>query len=180
MNTPVKIKRPKVTVYIACSIDGYIAREDGSLDFLDQVGSSDDDYGYSELINNIDCLIMGRKTYETACTAPEWPYKSKRSIVLSNALENPQEHAEVFNGELEDLLAMLEADQIKHAWVDGGITIAQFLEQGYVDDLIISIVPTLIGSGIPLFPKRLIGSNCKLVSSESYASGLVQLRYKLL
>ena len=91
--------RPKISIYIAASIDGYIARKDGGLDWLDRVGGVDEDYGFQKLLNSIDALIIGRKTYEVATTVPD-PYPGKRVVVLSNSLNSVRKDMELFRGDL--------------------------------------------------------------------------------
>ncbi len=170
-------KRPKVSVYIATSIDGYIAREDGNLDWLHAMHLSGEDYGYQAFFNSIDALVLGRKTFETASSVADWPYPEKRVIVLSRTLTTIRSEAELFSGDLLDLVSKLYADGIQHVWVDGGVTISQFLQQTMVDQMILSIIPIVLGSGIPLFPKMIQELPCRFVSSQSYPSGLVQLTY---
>ncbi len=171
--------RPQISIYIAASIDGYIARQDGSLDWLNRVGGFDEDYGFQKLLDSIDAVILGRNTYEIAATVPDWPYKGKRIIVLSNSLKTVREEAELFCGDLTQLVSQLQLDGIKHVWIDGGVTISQFLDLQIVDFMTLSIIPVILGGGIPLF--KAIGKElpCRLISSQSYPSGLVQLNYEI-
>ncbi|MBA3237146.1 MAG: dihydrofolate reductase [Parachlamydiaceae bacterium] len=174
MNT---VNRPKITIYIATSIDGYIARQDGSLDWLDRVGGFDDDYGFQKLLDSIDAVILGRNTYEIAATVQDWPYKGKRIIVLSNTLKTVRSEAELFQGDLTQLVNNLHADGIKHVWIDGGVTVSQFLNLQMVDSMTLSVIPVILGSGMPLFSAIGKELSCSLSSSQSYPSGLVQLNY---
>lgn len=174
------ISRPKISVYIATSIDGYIARKDGNLDWLQYGHIGDEDYGFKKFINSVDVLILGRNTYQVVSTFDEWPYKEKRVIVLSNTLNEVRKEAELFSGQLTDLLSKLHSDKVAHAWVDGGITASKFLEAGRVDELTISIIAMVLGSGIPLFSVMNKEHKCRLVSSQSYPSGLVQLKYEVI
>lgn len=160
------------------SIDGYIARKDESLDWLDRVGGYDDDYGYSELMESIDGLIIGRKTYEVASTVPD-PYPGKRVVVLSKSLETVKNGMELFDGDLTALVSKLHREGIKHIWVDGGTTISQFLSLQLVDTMTLSIIPIILGSGIPLFSQVDKEISPRLLSSQSYPSGLVQLKYEI-
>jgi len=173
--------RPKISIYIAASIDGYIARENGDLDWLDRVGDQDEDYGFKKFLDSVDAVILGRKTYEVAATAygtEKWPYHGKKMIVLSKTLQTVIAEAQVYSDNLADLTTKLYSEGVRHIWVDGGKTISQFLSLGMVDEMIISIIPILLGSGIPLFNinKEV---DCRLISSQSYASGLVQLHYQM-
>lgn len=174
-----KHERPKISVYIAVSIDGYIARKDDSLDWLDRVGGFDEDYGFKKLVNNIDALIIGRKTYEVASTVPD-PYPGKRVIVLSNSLSSVKDRMEHYRGNLVELVTKLHKEGIKHIWVDGGTTISQFLSLQMVDTMTLSVVPVILGSGIPLFSMIEKEIPCRLISSQSYPSGLVQLNYEMI
>lgn len=172
------LNRPKISIYIATSIDGYIARADGGLDWLDQVGGYDEDYGFQHLLGSIDALIIGRKTYEIATTVPD-PYPGKRVIVLSNSLNSVTHGMELYRGDLTQLLTKLHEDGIKHIWIDGGVTVSQFLSSQMVDTMTLSIIPVILGSGIPLFNGIEKEIPCRVISSQSYPSGLVQLRYEI-
>ncbi len=160
--------RPKISVYIATSIDGYIARSDGSLDWLDRVGGFEDDYGFQELLDSIDAVILGRNTYEVAAAVPDWPYKGKRIVILSNTLKTVREEAEIFRGDVTQLIYKLHLEGIKHIWVDGGLTISQFLNLHMVDSMTLSLFTAIDKD-----------SSCRLVFSQSYPSGLVQLKYEI-
>lgn len=169
--------RPQISIYIAASIDGYIARKDGGLDWLDRVGGFDEDYGFQKLLSSIDALIIGRKTYEVAITVPD-PYPGKRVIVLSNTLNSVRNDMEVYRGDLAVLLTKLHADGVKHIWIDGGTTLSQFLSCHMVDKMTLSIIPVILGTGIPLFSMIDEEIPFRVVSSQAYPSGLVQLRYE--
>lgn len=173
-------KRPTISVYIAMSIDGYIARQDGSLDWLDQVGDPNEDYGFQNLLASIDGVILGRNTYEVAASVVDWPYKGKKIIVLSNSLQSVREEAELFCGDLTQLVAQLHDEGIKHVWVDGGVTISQFLDLQMVDFMTLSIIPIILGAGMPLFNVIDKEIPCCLISSQSYPSGLAQLKYEII
>lgn len=172
--------RPKFSVYIAMSIDGYIARKDGSIDWLEKGHEGDEDYGFKDFFNSVDALILGRNTYETVSAFDNWPYAGKRVVVLSDTLKEVRKEAELYSGPLSQLISTLHSKEIKHVWIDGGITVSKFLEKGLVDHLTISIIPVILGSGIPLFHNMNIEQVCRLISSQSYPSGLVQLRYEVI
>ena len=171
--------RPKISIYIAMSIDGYIARKDGGLDWLEYGHIGDEDYGFKKFINGIDALVLGRNTYEVVSSFEKWPYEGKRVIVLSNTLNEVRKEAELFSGQLSHLTSMLHSEDIKHVWVDGGITVSKFLEAGLVDDITISVISVVLGSGIPLFSIMDKEHKCRLLSTQSYPSGLVQLKYEI-
>lgn len=173
------MNRPRISVFIAASIDGYIARENGDLDWLENIPSEEgEDYGYKAFIATVDVILMGRKTYEKVAGFQEWPYTGKRLIVLSDTLEAVKEEAELYSGSIDALLSRLDREGVKHAYVDGGITISKFLEKGIVDHLTLTIIPILLGQGIPLFHSMDRESSLKLESAHSYPNGLVQLRYE--
>lgn len=174
-----KKERPKISVYISLSIDGYIAREDDRLDWLDRVGGFDEDYGFQKLFASIDALIIGRKTYEIATTVPD-PYPGKRVVVLSKSLHSVKAGMELYRGDLAELAEKLHREGIKHIWVDGGSTISQFLSLHLVDEMTLLVIPVVLGSGIPLFQAISKEVPCRLVSSQSYRSGLVQLHYEII
>jgi dihydrofolate reductase/predicted GNAT family N-acyltransferase len=174
-----KTEQLKISIYIAASIDGYIARKDNSLDWLDRVGGFDEDYGFKSLIDSIDTLIIGRKTYEIATTVPD-PYPGKKVVVLTNSLSSVKDSMELYRGDLSELVAKLKSSGSRHIWVDGGVTISQFLASELVDTITLSIIPVLLGDGLPLF--NIIGKEipCRLISSQAYQSGLVQQRYEII
>lgn len=174
-------QRSKISVYISASIDGFIARKDNSLDWLDCVEDGSEDYGFSHFLNSVDGVILGRKTYDVAATAhgtPKWPYSGKRLTVLSNSLNQVIPEAQLYSGDLVTLASKLHDEGIQHIWIDGGATISQFLRLNLVDEITLSVIPILLGEGIALFDikKEL---PCRLISATSYPSGLVQTHYTL-
>jgi dihydrofolate reductase len=166
-------------VYIAASLDGFIARPDGGLDWLDIVHSPGEDYGYKVFFDSVDALVMGRKTYDTVLGFEKWPYENKRVVVVSHAASRGAgKHGETFHsGPLEPLLDRLGADGVRRVYVDGGVLIRSFLAAGLIDDVTVSVIPILLGSGVPLFGG--VEQRMTLVSSRSFPSGLVQLCYKI-
>lgn len=174
----------KATVFIATSLDGFIARPDGSIDWLPTGADTKfEDYGYADLMKSVDALVMGRKTFETVRGfGGEWPYGSKTVIVLSSKkVEIPKELARTvtyMSGNINAIREHLAARDVKHIYVDGGVTIQRFLNAGAIDRLIITRIPVLIGEGIPLFGK-LENGDIKLahIGTKQYPSGLVQSEY---
>lgn len=173
-------KRPKISVYIAQSIDGYIAKRDGNLDWLHYGHEGEEDYGFKKFSGSVDALILGRNTYEAVCGFGEWPYGGKRVVVLSRTLKAVRNEAELYSGDLGKLVEKLQADGIKHVWVDGGVAVSRFLEAGLVDEVTISTIAMILGGGIPLFSAMNREHKCRLVSSKVYPSGLVQTKYEIL
>jgi len=165
------------SVYIATSLDGFIARADGRIDWLGIVERPGEDYGYGVFHQSIDTIVIGRRTYETALGFDAWPYAGKRCLVLTHTPAGPRHGEEFYSGSVEQLVARLAGSA--RIYVDGGNVIQQFLTAGLVTDMTLSIIPILLGEGARLFGK--VGGDIplRLVSSRAFESGLVQLRYEL-
>lgn len=170
----------KFFVYIATSLDGFIARENGDLDWLPQDGS--EDYGYQGFYESIDTLVIGRGTFEKVLTFDAWPYDGKRVVVMSSgtpAIPDPiKPKVELTRLQPRELAAHLETTGSKAVYVDGGKTIQSFLRAGLIDQLTLFTVPVLIGRGLPLFGDRDDDLQLALVASRSYASGMVERVYR--
>jgi dihydrofolate reductase len=167
----------KASVFVGTSLDGFIARADGSFDFLPDTVEP---HGFEEFFASVDALVFGRKTYETALSFPTWYYGKKPVFVLSTRPLAPAPRGAVvehLSGDPRDIVAQLEARGIRHAYVDGGLTIQRFLEAGLIDRLIITRVPVLIGTGIPLFGPLSRDIKLEHVATRQFASGLVQSEY---
>jgi dihydrofolate reductase len=170
----------KVFIFIATSLDGYIATEDGSLDWLSSVDTPGEDYGYGEANEAADTIIMGRKTYDKVMElADEFPHKNKKVYILSRK-ERPVENNIIFtNKNPGDLLRELKTQAGQNIYVDGGAQIIQeLMRQDLIDEYIISVLPIFLGSGIPLFGNTGSQKMLKLKYSNSFASGLVQMAYE--
>ncbi len=161
------------------SLDGYIAKEDGDLGFLAMVDNPPEDYGYAKFNETVDTVIIGRKTYEKVLSfGIDWPYKHS-CYVLSSSLSGHTEHVEFYNGHVKDLIAKIRQQEGKDIYCDGGAeVITQLLKEDLVDNLTISVIPTLLGTGIRLFPDGRPELRLQLVSSQAYPTGLVQLCYR--
>lgn len=176
----------KCSVFIATSLDGFIARNNGALDWLSgsdgEMGS--EDYGYNAFFASIDTLVVGRNTYALAATFKEWPYRGKRVVVLSSSYSSePRQLAEGVEGIAStpnDVLHQLSNLGSSHVYVDGGKTIQRFLQANLIDELTITRIPILIGEGIPLFAAS--GRDIKLrhVSTRAFESGFVQSKYAVI
>jgi dihydrofolate reductase len=168
------------SAFVGTSLDGYIARSDGALDFLPPGGG--EPHGYAEFMATVDALVIGRKTYETVLDFDEWPYGTKPVFVLSrNALGSAPAGAlvERLSGEPREIVLELESRDLRHIYVDGGITLQRFLRAGLIQRLIITRVPVLIGSGIPLFGDLPNDVRVRHVATRTFPSGLVQSEYHL-
>jgi dihydrofolate reductase len=170
----------KASVFIATSLDGFIARANGDLDWLPAGGG--EPHGYDEFIASVDALIIGRKTYETVLGFEAWPYGEKRVFVLSSRALAPAPAGAVveqMSGPPAEIVSRLTARGIEHAYVDGGITVQGFLQAGLIQRFIITRVPVLLGAGIPLFGVTGRDIPLKHVATRQYASGLVQSEYMI-
>lgn len=168
----------RTSVFVGTSVDGYIAREDGSLDFLPHDDS--ESHGYDEFLASVDALVIGRATYETVLGFGVWPYGDKRVYVLSSRpLPPPPSGATIhqLGGEPAEVVAALVRDGVQHAYVDGGITVQRFLRAGLIDRLILTHVPVLIGSGRPLFGTLPADVRLRAVATRQFSNGLVQTEY---
>jgi dihydrofolate reductase len=168
-----------VSVFVGASLDGFIARSNGDLDWLPEGGG--EPHGYNEFMASVDALLIGRNTFEKVLTFEEWPYGDKRVVVLSS---RPVDVAAVHGGVVEqmagppaEIVARLAASGAHHLYVDGGITIQRFLQAGLVHRLIITRVPVLIGDGIPLFGALPRDIRVRHVATQHYPSGLVKSEY---
>lgn len=172
----------KVSVYIATSLDGLIARRNGDIDWLSG-GEGGEDYGYAEFISTIDHIVMGRNTFEKVLTFGAWPYEKKVIVLTSRDLAIPNELAEkveACNLPPADLLHDLETRKARHIYLDGGATIQRFLREGLVDEMTITTIPVLIGEGLPLFGPLGQDVKLELLASRSFPNGFVQNRYRVL
>ncbi|RJF96628.1 dihydrofolate reductase [Noviherbaspirillum cavernae] len=175
----------QVSVYIATSLDGFIARPDGSIDWLINAGNPGDseDYGYADFMATVDCLAMGRNTFEKALSFPEWPYEGRRVVVLSRSLSEVPESAkgkvELFSGTVGELTRTLKAQEVRRLYIDGGKVIQSFLQAGLVTDMTLTRIPVLIGDGLPLFGTLHEDVYAEHVETTSFKSGFTQSVYKL-
>ena len=168
----------RASVFIGTSLDGFIARANGELDFLPPGGG--EPHGYKEFMATVDALVIGRKTFETVLTFDVWPYNGKAVFVLSTrplAAAPPGAVVERMSGAPTEIVQQLAARGVEHIYVDGGMTIQRFLQAGLIQRLIITRVPVLIGAGIPLFGAVPHDIALTPVWTRQYASGLVQTEY---
>ena len=169
----------EASVFIGTSLDGFIARPNGDLDFLPPGGG--EDHGYTEFMASVDTLVIGRKTYEAVLAFDEWPYGTKPVVVLSSRPIShppvPEAVVERMEGSPAGIVARLAERGAKHLYVDGGVTIQRFLAAGCIQRLIITRVPVLIGTGIPLFGTLPHDVMVRHVATRQFRSGLVQSEY---
>jgi dihydrofolate reductase len=168
----------KATVFVGTSVDGFIARPDGALDFLPPDGG--EPHGYEEFMATVDALVIGRKTYETVLGFDTWAYGDKPVFVLSTKALAPAPAGAVvehLSGTPQQIIATLAARGIGHIYVDGGLTIQDFLRAGLIQRLVVTRVPVLIGEGIPLFGSLTRDIRLRHLETRQYASGLVRSEY---
>jgi dihydrofolate reductase len=177
----------KCSVFIAISLDGFIARPNGEIDWLDDPSNSanpGEDYGYKAFMASVDVLIMGRKTYEQVLGFKEWPYGGKRMVVLSSGSpkmpENGPSNIEVMRGSPTEVLEQLSQSGVRHCYVDGGQTIQGFLNAGLIHEMTITQIPILIGDGLPLFGRLDRDMRFQHLETKAYPSGFVQSKYRAL
>jgi dihydrofolate reductase len=170
-------------IYIATSIDGYIAREDGNMDWLMKLPNPEkSDYGFSIFLNRLDAMIMGRKTFETILGFSKWPYVRQIPLfVLTNSLDRlplglPVK-AEIVNGALAGILNSLNGRGLNTIYIDGGVTIQGFLKEDLIDEMTITRIPVLLGTGIPLFDKNALELEFDHVETKIFNNMLVRSKY---
>ena len=176
--------KPKTSVFICTSLDGFIARRDGTLDWLDKANAlapKGEDCGFRTFMDSVDVLIMGRKTFEQVLTFGEWVYGATRVIVMSSGNpEIPSHLQKTVSSSSEtptQLMERLSAEGAKHLYIDGGFTIQQFLKEGQVDEITITIAPVVLGEGKPLFGVIEKDIELALLDTKAFDFGFVQVKY---
>ncbi len=169
----------KVILYIATSLDGYIAKPNDDLHFLSIVQKEGEDYGYGSFIDSVDTVILGRKTYEWVLTqVPEFPHADKTTYVITRTKRQSIGTTHFYTGNLKELVLKLKDEKGKTIFIDGGAEIVnELLKDSLIDEFIISIVPILLGSGTKLFNDGRPEQSLQLLTSKQYEKGFVQLHY---
>ncbi|MEO9965802.1 MAG: dihydrofolate reductase family protein [Reichenbachiella sp.] len=172
----------RLKLFIATSIDGFIARKDGSLDWLDDIPNPDKlDYGYFKFYDSIDTLLMGRKTYnEVLGFGVEWPYPDSKTYVISSGpVDIKTENTFYIQKPLAETVKALMTEPGKDIWVvGGGELISSMLSLDLIDEMLITITPVILGAGIPLFPSQPKETKFDLINTEAFDTGFVNLTYK--
>lgn len=172
-------------VFIATSLDGFVARDDHGLDWLMKQNTADEDHGYDAFMASVDGLIMGRGSFQTALSFDTWPYQ-KPVFVMSKSLTEDavpaalRDQVSLTRLEPGDLMASLDAQGWKRAYVDGGLVVQSFIRAGLVSDMSVTLIPILIGGGRRLFGELDGDIDLQLLASKAFPSGLLQTRYRLL
>lgn len=183
----------KCSVFIATSVDGFIAKKDGSVDWLHTAGNPDvdmgsqADMGMNAYISSVDCMIMGRKCMDVISsmnlTPEQWPYGDIKIIVLSNTIKeaptNMKDKVEMYSGDLKALVSRLENDGYKHAYIDGGTTIQAFINLKLINEITITKTPVLLGEGKPLFGKTFKDIKLEKAHAVAFPNDFIQLKYKV-
>ena len=179
-----EIQRPQCRIFMAISEDGFVARSDGSLDWLDEVNRlvpPGEDCGYAEFMSHIDMLVMGRKTFDTVRALGPWPYADKPVVVLSNNLPSlptgTPETVRLSHGEPQALVRRLASQGFHRIYVDGGTTARSFLEAGLIEEMFLTQVPIRLNQGIRLVGPTGLPDRLQRQSIKTYAFGFVQSHY---
>ena len=161
------------------SLDGYIAGKNDELDFLKQVEIFGEDYSYAQFIETIDTVIMGRKTYEIVLSfGIDFPHTDKKSYILSRTSREKDANITFYNGNVNTLINDLKKTDGKNIFIDGGAEVVHsLLKNQLIDELIISIIPVLLGDGVRLFKGEEPEQKLELISTKAFEKGLVQLHY---
>ncbi|EKB58247.1 dihydrofolate reductase family protein [Bergeyella zoohelcum] len=170
----------KVILYIASSLDGYIAKPNDDLSFLSIVQQDGEDYGYADFVKSVDTVILGRKTYDWVMTqVPEFPHADKNSFIITRTSRPSVGKTSFYTNNLKDLILRLKSEQGKNIFIDGGAEIVnELLKENLIDEFIISIIPILVGSGTKLFKDGRPEQKLELISTKQFDKGLTQLHYK--
>ncbi|MBN8692362.1 MAG: dihydrofolate reductase [Bacteroidetes bacterium] len=169
----------KVILYIAMSLDGYIAKPNDDLSFLDIVQKEGEDYGYFDFIKSVDTVIIGRKTYDWVMKqVTEFPHADKPTYIITRHSKPSEGNLHYYNGSLKELITKLKSEKGKTIFCDGGSQVVNaLLKEKLIDEMIISIIPVMVGNGTRLFENERPEQELHLVSSKSFEKGLVQLHY---
>ena len=171
----------KVILYIAMSLDGYIAGLNDDLSFLSLVQLEGEDYGYSEFLDSVDTVIIGRKTYDWVMKqVNEFPHSDLNSYVITRTPAPDNGKTKFYTGDINELIIKLKQEQGKNIFIDGGAEIVNILlKSSLIDQLYISIIPVLLGEGIRLFQDGRPEQKLKLINSKQFKTGLIQLIYSV-
>lgn len=172
-------KKRRVKLFVACSLDNFIAGPEGEIDWL----FTDNDYGYHKFISRVDTILMGRKTYEKVMSLGGWPYGERRTYVFSHGQPDGKlpRGVSYTDRDPQHLIEELRAEESDdHIWLNGGGELSrQFIARGLVDDIVVAVHPILLGSGVPLFPDDASRTVLRLKKHRIYDNGMVHLSYRI-
>lgn len=170
----------KIKLYIATSIDGYIARCDGDLDWLTSFPNPEKtDYGYASFFDSVDTVLMGSLTYLSIVSMDvKWPYKDKTTYIISHNHKDNNEKIQFIHENIIETISKLREEQGKDIWLAGGGKLTSFLlKYDLIDEMIITTIPVILGSGTPLFPDNPIESAWQIKGNTTYNNGVIQTSY---
>jgi dihydrofolate reductase len=170
------VNRARCFVFVGMSLDGFLAGPGDDLGWLKPFEG--EEHGYAEFFASVDTLVVGRRTYDVVRGFESWPYSGKRCVVLTHRPLKPLHGEEPSSEAPGPLVARLSSEGARTIYVDGGIVIRQFLAADLVDELTVSVVPMVVGNGVPLFAQGGRPHALSLIESRAYPSGLVRLRYR--
>ncbi|WP_312191154.1 dihydrofolate reductase family protein [Sphingobacterium sp.] len=172
----------KISLFIAMSLDGYIAKPNNDLSFLKLVEKEGEDYGYAEFTSQIDTIIVGRKTYDYVIDEIGGAHydNGQRDVYVITRTERPQSGRTIFyTGELTELVTRLKSGSGKNIYCDGGAeVINELLKYDLIDDFVISVIPVLLGNGTRLFKDGRPEQELEFITAKAFDTGLTQLHYK--
>ncbi len=171
----------KVILYIAASLDGYIAKPNDDLSFLSIVQQDGEDYGYHDFVSSVDTVILGRKTYTWVMgQVPVFPHADKETYVITRTPKPAEGNVQFYTGRLRELVTSLKEKECKNIFIDGGAEVVNaLLSERLIDEVILSIIPILLGEGVRLFKDGRPEQMMKLASAKHFEKGLVQLHYEM-
>ncbi len=174
------MKNRKLIVYISTSLDGYIAKPNEDLSFLNRVMKKGEDYGYTHFISTVDCVIVGRKTYDWVMNQVSiFPHHTMETYIITHRVKPKEGNIHFYSGSLKDLVIRLKKEDGKNIFCDGGAEIVnELLKEELVDEVIISVAPVLVGNGTRLFQDGRPEQEVELVAVKQFDTGLVQYHYK--
>jgi len=163
----------KIILYIAISLDGYIAQEDGNVDWL---SSFDEDYGYEKFLSTIDTIIMGRKTYQQVLSFGEWPYTGLKTFVFTHQKMEEDKNVKFVSGSVQHKITEIKKQSNKNIWlVGGGNLITDFVKHQLIYEYQIFMMPLFLGTGIPILQESVDLNLLKFTKSKTYKSGVIEL-----
>lgn len=162
-------------VFLATSLDGYIARRDDGLDWLARF--EQEEHGYRDFLASVEALVIGRRTYDVVLRFSAWPYAGKRVIVCTSRPRSPVHGEELWSSPPRALAERLDREGVRRVYLDGGALVRSFLAEGLVDEMTLNVIPVVLGDGVPLFATGLPETRLRLLEAKSFPSGLVQLHY---
>jgi dihydrofolate reductase len=169
----------KLILYIAMSLDGYIAKPNDDLGFLSIVEKEGEDYGYADFVSSVDTVIMGRRTYDWVTKQVDFPHADKNAFIITGSSRPNIGKTVFYSGDLNDLVRKLKTEEGKNIFCDGGAEIVnELLKEDLIDEFMISVIPVLVGNGIKLFKDGRPEQTLKLIKVKTFDTGLTQLHYE--